>query len=81
MEDKVVTDEDRTETEIYSRVVGYITPVKRWNDGKAAEYKDRTVFEVDNDKSRKVGIGAKRVKQESDGKTIFPKESEPTTEG
>lgn len=32
------------ETEVYSRVVGYIRPVKQWNKGKQAEYKDRTEF-------------------------------------
>jgi hypothetical protein len=26
------------ETEVYSRVVGYLRPVKQWNDGKQAEY-------------------------------------------
>jgi anaerobic ribonucleoside-triphosphate reductase len=32
------------ETEVYSRVVGYIRPVSQWNNGKKAEYKDRVVF-------------------------------------
>lgn len=32
--------------EVYSRVVGYIRPVKQWNKGKKAEYRDRKVFEV-----------------------------------
>lgn len=36
----------KKETEIYSRVVGYIRPVSRWNKGKQEEYKDRHVFEV-----------------------------------
>lgn len=30
----------------YSRVVGWITPLQRWNKGKASEYKDR--IEYDN---------------------------------
>ena len=34
------------ETEVYSRVVGYLRPVKRWNDGKQAEYKARTPYDV-----------------------------------
>lgn len=29
------------ETEVYSRVVGYIRPVKQWNRGKRQEFKDR----------------------------------------
>lgn len=32
------------ETEVYSRVVGYIRPVKQWNKGKQAEYSDRKEF-------------------------------------
>jgi len=35
-----------TETEIFSRVVGYIRPTKQWNDGKLAEFEERKVFEV-----------------------------------
>jgi len=31
-------------TEVYSRVVGYLRPVSRWNDGKQAEYADRTPY-------------------------------------
>lgn len=34
------------ETEVYSRVVGYHRPVKNWNRGKAAEFKERKAFEV-----------------------------------
>lgn len=32
--------------EVYSRVVGYLRPVARWNDGKQAEYADRTPYRV-----------------------------------
>lgn len=34
------------ETEVYSRVVGYIRPVKQWNKGKQAEFSDRVEFTV-----------------------------------
>jgi len=34
------------ETEIYSRVVGYLRPIKQWNDGKQAEYHMRKTFKV-----------------------------------
>jgi ribonucleoside-triphosphate reductase len=34
------------QTEVYSRVVGYLRPVKQWNDGKLAEYGNRKVFKV-----------------------------------
>jgi ribonucleoside-triphosphate reductase len=34
------------ETEVYSRVVGYLRPVKQWNDGKQAEYDMRKTFNL-----------------------------------
>ncbi len=37
------------ETEVYSRVVGYLRPVKQWNNGKQAEYGDRKTFQVAED--------------------------------
>ena len=39
--------EKRTPTEVYARVVGYIRPVNAWNDGKASEYKDRVMFNLE----------------------------------
>ncbi|MCL1889504.1 MAG: ribonucleoside triphosphate reductase, partial [Desulfovibrionaceae bacterium] len=36
----------RAPAEVYSRVVGYLRPVQRWNDGKQAEYADRTTYQV-----------------------------------
>jgi len=36
----------RQETEIYSRVVGYLRPVKQWNAGKQAEFNARKTFKV-----------------------------------
>jgi anaerobic ribonucleoside-triphosphate reductase len=30
----------------YSRVVGWLTPVRNYNPGKAQEYKDRKVFKI-----------------------------------
>ena len=33
-------------TEVYSRVVGYLRPVKQWNNGKQAEYNMRKSFAV-----------------------------------
>ncbi len=32
------------ETEVYSRVVGYLRPVKQWNDGKQREFEKRALF-------------------------------------
>ncbi|MEA2039406.1 MAG: ribonucleoside triphosphate reductase [Thermodesulfobacteriota bacterium] len=34
------------ETEIYARVVGYLRPVKQWNNGKQAEFGMRKAFKV-----------------------------------
>lgn len=34
------------ETEVYSRIVGYIRPLKQWNPVKKQEFKDRKVFRV-----------------------------------
>lgn len=36
----------KEETEVYSRVVGYLRPTKNWNDAKQLEFKQRTTFEV-----------------------------------
>ncbi len=30
--------------EVYSRVVGYLSPVSEWNKGKKEEFKDRKEF-------------------------------------
>lgn len=35
-----------SETEVYSRVVGYLRPVKQWNNGKQAEFVKRKTFKV-----------------------------------
>ena len=34
----------RQECIIYSRVVGWLTPVKNFNPGKVSEYKDRKTY-------------------------------------
>jgi ribonucleoside-triphosphate reductase len=33
-------------TEVYSRVVGYLRPVKQWNEGKQAEFRMRKTFKA-----------------------------------
>ena len=33
---------ERTKCEVWSRVVGYLRPVSKWNTGKLAEFRDRT---------------------------------------
>ena len=32
--------------EVYIRITGYYRPVQNWNDGKAQEYKNRTVYDI-----------------------------------
>ena len=36
-----------SETEVYSRVVGYLRPVQQWNEGKQAEFEIRSKFHVE----------------------------------
>ena len=38
--------EERTKCERFSRVVGYLRPLSNWNEGKEAEWHDRTLFKV-----------------------------------
>lgn len=43
-------DEDTTGWQVpclvYSRIVGYLTPVQQWNLGKAQEFNERVAFAV-----------------------------------
>jgi ribonucleoside-triphosphate reductase len=34
----------RTECVVYSRVVGWLTPIKNWNPGKQSEWADRQAY-------------------------------------
>ena len=40
-------------TEVYSRITGYYRPVQNWNDGKAQEYKNRTLYDIPNSLSNR----------------------------
>ena len=44
--------ECHVETEVYSRVVGYLRPVQQWNEGKQAEYERRSNFHVEGASAR-----------------------------
>ncbi len=35
---------ERQKCEVYSRVVGYLSPISRWNEGKKQEFCDRKEF-------------------------------------
>ena len=45
--------QQRTKCEVYSRCVGYITPVSQWNEGLAESFKDRLTFLVNDSKLMK----------------------------
>ena len=34
------------ECEVYSRVVGYLSPISQWNKGKKEEFKDRVAYKI-----------------------------------
>lgn len=38
----------KSNTEVYSRIVGYMRPVSQWNTGKQEEFKDRKIFAVNS---------------------------------
>ena len=37
----------KTKCEVWSRVVGYLRPTSRWNEGKVSEFNDRKEFKVE----------------------------------
>ncbi len=53
----------RTETEVYSRVVGYLRPVKQWNDGKLAEFRRRRNFKPELTERPEVTVNRKAVSE------------------
>ena len=38
-------EEERTKCQVYSRVVGFITPTSNWNKGKLEEFEDRVTYD------------------------------------
>ena len=44
------------ETEVYSRVVGYLRPVNQWNKGKREEFRKRKAFVVEPVKPLELGV-------------------------
>jgi len=46
LEPEIDTANLRIPCEVYSRIVGYMTPVGQWNDGKRQEFKERVVYAV-----------------------------------
>ncbi len=41
----MITEPTRTRCQIYSRFVGFLTPLSQWNKGKREEFRDRVVFD------------------------------------
>jgi len=39
-------DSERTECEVWTRVMGYYRPIKDWNIGKKQEHRERRLFMV-----------------------------------
>ena len=39
---------ERQECLVYSRVVGWMTPLKNWNKGKISEWNDRVTYKIDD---------------------------------
>lgn len=42
----------RQRCQIYSRIVGYLSPLDQWNLGKKSEWQDRKVFRLDTVKRK-----------------------------
>jgi len=36
----------RTKCEVWSRCVGYLRPISKWNEGKLEEFKSRKLFKT-----------------------------------
>ena len=53
---------ERTKCEVWSRVVGYLRPTSRWNEGKISEFKDRKMFGVKTVGVETIGVKTIGVK-------------------
>ena len=45
--------EKRVPCEVYSRIVGYVRPVRNWNKGKQQEFVERQTYRVDEGETEK----------------------------
>ena len=54
-------------TEVYSRITGYYRPVQNWNDGKAQEYKNRVVYDIENSSLKRPTATVVKLSGSSDG--------------
>jgi ribonucleoside-triphosphate reductase len=46
--EKFTCPECGQKAEVYSRITGYYRPVQNWNEGKAQEYKNRKLYDMEN---------------------------------
>lgn len=51
----------RIPCEVYSRIVGYYRPIKKWNQGKQQEFAERRVYKIESDTAES---------EESNGKVL-----------
>ena len=61
-------------TEVYSRITGYYRPVQNWNDGKAEEFRERKVYNINTSVLKKKEENPVEDKQQcecSDEKASF----------
>ncbi len=56
--------------EVYSRITGYYRPVQNFNDGKAQEFKDRKVYNIENSVLRRDGV-SKTVTVEEESSAVL----------
>ncbi|MBQ9742636.1 MAG: ribonucleoside triphosphate reductase [Ruminococcus sp.] len=54
--EEYVCPECGEKAEVYSRITGYYRPVQNFNDGKAQEFKDRKVYNIENSVLRRDGV-------------------------
>ncbi len=52
-----------SDAEVYSRITGYYCPVQNWNDGKAQEYKNRRLYDIEKSRKMPVSNGRYSVSQ------------------
>ncbi|MBR2447259.1 MAG: ribonucleoside triphosphate reductase [Clostridia bacterium] len=71
--EKYTCPECGADTEVYSRITGYYRPVKNWNDGKAAEFKKRTEYDI---KKSMDNFQGRMVKEEAPAQEVCACESE-----
>lgn len=61
----IILAEERTECEVFSRIIGYLRPVAQWNVAKKAEWRDRVTFDVPKNLKERL---APKIESGGDGK-------------